>query len=85
LSRGAVYVPPCGAYAKRPLIDPDDWGSLGWPQVGEFGWPPGNLHPVILGSGKPLFTNIKSRLDLNQMNSKLFESGTIGLSFHPNT
>jgi hypothetical protein len=41
LSRGAVYVPPCGAYAKRPLIDPDDWGSLGWPQVGEFGWPPG--------------------------------------------
>jgi dihydrofolate reductase len=43
-----------------------------------------NLHPVILGNGKPLFTNIKNRLDLNQMNSKLFKSGTIGLCFHPN-
>ena len=45
LSRGAVYVPPCSAYAKAPLIDPDGWGSLGWPQVGEFGWPPGTGVP----------------------------------------
>lgn len=35
-----MYVPPPVAYAKAPLA-PSDWGILGWPQVGEFGWPPG--------------------------------------------
>jgi hypothetical protein len=38
-SRGGVYVPPRNAYAKA--LRPPWWGSLGWPQVGEFGRPPG--------------------------------------------
>ena len=49
VSRGAVYVPPCSAYAKAPLYDPIEWGILSWPQVGEFGWPPGRVRWTVIG------------------------------------
>ncbi len=30
----------------RRLFTCSGWGNLGWPQVGEFGWPPGTACPI---------------------------------------
>jgi dihydrofolate reductase len=42
-----------------------------------------NLHPVILGEGKPLFTGNKKKIPMNSLSTKRFKSGTIGISYEP--
>lgn len=43
------------------------------------------VHPVALGSGKPLFENLKSRLNLALIETKKFNSGVICSTYHPKT
>lgn len=43
-----------------------------------------SVHPVVLGSGKPLFIDIKQRLNLKLVNTKTFSSGVIQLCYHLN-
>ena len=40
------------------------------------------LHPVILGGGKPLFHNIKERVNLKLLTSKTDPSGVVLLYYH---
>ncbi|MDN5288690.1 MAG: dihydrofolate reductase [Mucilaginibacter sp.] len=40
-----------------------------------------SVHPVILGAGKPLFTDIKERTDLILLGSEQFSSGLIQLKY----
>ena len=42
------------------------------------------VHPVILGSGKPLFNNIKERSELKLMDAKTSASGVVLLSYAVN-
>jgi dihydrofolate reductase len=42
-----------------------------------------NVHPVVLGSGKPLFTGTAGRMLLGLASSKAFKSGTVGLCYQP--
>jgi len=41
------------------------------------------VHPVILGSGKPLFQDIKDQVKLNLVNTKTHPSGVVVLSYQP--
>ena len=41
-----------------------------------------SAHPVILGEGKPLFTNIKQRVNLKLIESRTFSSGVFQLIYH---
>src|SRR5207248_11043560 len=41
------------------------------------------VHPVILGSGKPLFQDIKNLGKLKPLSSKTYRSGVVLLSYHP--
>ena len=41
------------------------------------------VHPVILGSGKPLFQDIKDQVKLKLVNSKTHPSGVVLLSYQP--
>ncbi|WP_339294025.1 dihydrofolate reductase family protein [Paenibacillus sp. FSL W7-1279] len=41
-----------------------------------------SVHPVILGEGKPLFMDIKQRLNLKMVNTKTFSSGVVQLIYH---
>jgi dihydrofolate reductase len=41
------------------------------------------VSPVVLGSGKPLFKDIKNRRDLKLLKSKTFKSGAVGLHYQP--
>lgn len=43
------------------------------------------VHPVIAGSGMPLFKNIKDRIVLRLEKSKAFDSGAIVLYYEPNS
>lgn len=43
-----------------------------------------SIHPVILGEGKPLFIDIKQRLNLEMVNIKTFSSGVVQLIYHWN-
>ncbi|SFM09072.1 RibD C-terminal domain-containing protein [Paenibacillus sp. 1_12] len=43
-----------------------------------------SVHPVILGEGKPLFIDIKQRLNLKMVNTKTFSSGVVQLIYHMN-
>ncbi|MFB7141240.1 dihydrofolate reductase family protein [Gottfriedia sp. NPDC056225] len=36
-----------------------------------------SIHPVILGEGKPLFIDLKQRINLNLINTKTFSSGVV--------
>ncbi len=40
-----------------------------------------NVNPVILGSGKPLFKDVKEKLNLELVTTKTFVSGVVGLHF----
>jgi dihydrofolate reductase len=40
-----------------------------------------SVHPILLGSGKPLFSGIKSRIILNLLNSKTYKSGLVSLKY----
>jgi dihydrofolate reductase len=42
-----------------------------------------NVHRVILGSGKPLFTGITGRIPLSLLSAETFETGTVGLCYRP--
>jgi len=39
------------------------------------------IHPVILGGGKPLFSNIKDRIYLSLAGNKAYSTGLISLSY----
>jgi dihydrofolate reductase len=41
------------------------------------------VHPVILGSGKPLFQEIKDPVKLKLVNTRTHPSGVVVLSYHP--
>ncbi|MGO4498347.1 dihydrofolate reductase family protein [Paenibacillus sp. 2RAB27] len=41
-----------------------------------------SVHPVILGEGKPLFVDIKQRLNLQLVHTKTFSSGVVQLIYH---
>lgn len=41
------------------------------------------IHPVIAGSGLPLFKNINQRVDLTYLKSKTFKSGAITVYYEP--
>ena len=43
-----------------------------------------SVHPVILGEGKPLFIDIKQRLNLKMVNTRTFSSGVVQLIYHSN-
>lgn len=40
-----------------------------------------SVHPVVLGEGKPLFVNIKQRLNLKMVNTRKFSSGVVQLIY----
>lgn len=40
-----------------------------------------SVHPVVLGDGKPLFDNIKDRINLKLINTKSFSSGVVQLFY----
>ncbi len=40
-----------------------------------------SIHPIILGAGKPLFTNIQDRVYLKLIDSKTYSSGLISLTY----
>lgn len=42
-----------------------------------------SVHPVVLGSGKPLFENLKKRMGLKLVNTKVFRSGVVELTYEP--
>jgi dihydrofolate reductase len=39
------------------------------------------VHPIILGAGKPLFSNINNRIALNLVDSKTYSSGLVFLTY----
>ena len=41
-----------------------------------------SVHPVVLGEGKPLFVDIKQRLNLKMFHSRTFSSGVVQLIYH---
>lgn len=41
------------------------------------------VHPTVLGSGLQLFKNIKDRIDLTLLNTKIFGCGAIVLYYQP--
>ncbi len=41
------------------------------------------VHPVISGSGLPLFKNIKDRINLKPLKTKTFDSGAVILFYEP--
>lgn len=44
-----------------------------------------SVHPVALGSGKPLFENLKERLNLTLIATNVFKSGVVQLIYQPET
>ncbi|WNQ14015.1 dihydrofolate reductase family protein [Paenibacillus aurantius] len=41
-----------------------------------------SVHPVVLGEGKPLFVDIKQRLNLKLVTTRTFSSGVVQLIYH---
>jgi dihydrofolate reductase len=39
------------------------------------------LHPIVLGEGKPLFSDLSSRIKLELMESKSYDSGLVSLKY----
>jgi dihydrofolate reductase len=39
------------------------------------------VHPILLGSGKPLFSNIKARINLTLVDTKTFSTGLVSLTY----
>lgn len=42
-----------------------------------------SVHPVILGSGKPLFQNVTARKNLKLVSHKVYETGLVSLKYIP--
>lgn len=40
-----------------------------------------SIHPILLGSGKPLFTGITDRIPLQLLESKTYETGLVSLKY----
>ncbi len=40
------------------------------------------VHPIILGAGKPLFSEIKDRIHLKLSDSKNYSTGLVSLTYH---
>jgi dihydrofolate reductase len=40
-----------------------------------------SVHPILLGSGKPLFSGILGRIPLNLLKSKTYKSGLVSLKY----
>ena len=51
---------------------------LQWHLIDEF-WL--SVHPIILGSGKPLFSNIPERTHLQLLESKTYNTGLVSLKY----
>jgi dihydrofolate reductase len=41
------------------------------------------VYPIVVGSGKPLFQNIKDRVKLKLIKTRVFHSGVVGLYYQP--
>ena len=41
------------------------------------------VNPVVLGRGKPLFPDLKKKLDLQLTDSKIFQNGNVLLYYQP--
>jgi len=41
-----------------------------------------NVHPILLGGGKPLFNNIKDRIKLTLVDTKTFSTGLVSLTYN---
>lgn len=41
-----------------------------------------SVHPVVLGAGKPLFSEINNRINLSLIESRTFSSGVVQLIYH---
>jgi len=39
------------------------------------------VHPILLGSGKPLFQNIRARINVNLIDTKKYSSGLVSLTY----
>jgi len=39
------------------------------------------VHPILLGAGKPLFSNIRDRINLTLVDTKRFSSGLVSLTY----
>ena len=42
-----------------------------------------SVQPIVLGSGLPLFKNVKDRIDLNLLQTKTFGCGVVALYYEP--
>jgi dihydrofolate reductase len=42
-----------------------------------------SIQPIILGSGLPLFKNVRDRMDLKLLNTKMFGCGAVTLYYEP--
>jgi dihydrofolate reductase len=42
-----------------------------------------SVHPVALGSGKPLFEDLKNRIGLKLIDTRIFKSGVVELIYEP--
>lgn len=42
-----------------------------------------SVHPIALGSGKPLFENLKKRINLQLIKTNIFKSGVVQLIYKP--
>ena len=40
-----------------------------------------SINPVVLGSGTPLFSNVRDRIDLELLETRAFRSGAVGLHY----
>ena len=40
------------------------------------------VHPILLGSGKPLFSNINKRIHLKLADTKTYTTGLVSLTYH---
>lgn len=43
-----------------------------------------SIHPVVLGEGKPLFSDIKQRINLKMVQTRTFSSGVVQIIYHWN-
>jgi len=41
------------------------------------------VHPVVLGAGKPLFEDLKERIGLRLIETNVFKSGVVQLTYEP--
>jgi dihydrofolate reductase len=42
-----------------------------------------SVHPTVLGNGKPLFEDLKKRIELKLLETNIFKSGVVQLIYEP--